>query len=165
MSVLDTSHLGVPILVSHVDHGDAMRQQERCCQVAHLPLPQAQHILLGVSRPPRHSSRSDCDSPHPCARPRKTPQAQRPCYTVIARCCGPRDVAMTPEVMVLVVQYVKNCRACDLATSSESCTVPAVPRPRKRWSCSLIIVTHEVVSSNRRGWWYSSSVSGVRTAA
>ena len=44
--MLTPPHLGVSVFISHEDHGDAMRQQERCCQVAHLPLPQAQHIVL-----------------------------------------------------------------------------------------------------------------------
>ena len=35
------------VLISHEDHGDAVRQQQRSDQVAHLALPQAQHVALG----------------------------------------------------------------------------------------------------------------------
>ena len=35
------------VLISHEDHGDAVRQQQRGRQVAHLALPQAQHVVLG----------------------------------------------------------------------------------------------------------------------
>ena len=40
-------HLGVAVFIAHEDHGNAVRQQQRGRQVAHLALPQAKHILLG----------------------------------------------------------------------------------------------------------------------
>ena len=35
------------VLIAHEDHWNAVRQQQRGRQVAHLALPQAKHILLG----------------------------------------------------------------------------------------------------------------------
>ena len=46
-SLQPLEYLRMAVLVSHEDHGDAVRQQQRSRQVAHLALPQAQHIVLG----------------------------------------------------------------------------------------------------------------------
>ena len=56
VTALTTTHLAVAVLVAHDDHRHAVREQQRCRQVAHLALAQvlrgtAEHIRSDQIRP------------------------------------------------------------------------------------------------------------------